>query len=267
MTPTLTGPLTFHFYTMDEIHDVAHYINRLRSRATRAEKSWRDIAINTAVVAGRARADLNEANEALERVNGFADNWAGRAHTAEAEAEQLREGNISLSREVDEVLAQRDAWRTSRCEAVTYWQGVVLEVTHELALEIDQWRDNCLDEGEDADAWVDAYLRQCDETQALEYKVAQLYLAKHEVQGERDRILALALEACDQRDVATQENARLRTLINNTAKDNAQLRKDKQAIITALQPWWDSGLTGDSDEDADLIQALPDWAVDVLSED
>ncbi len=160
-----------------------------------------------------------------------------------------------------------------------------LDDVHNLALFLDRaimskesWRDIAI-AGKQAEARRREVDKAVDLVAIIAYKARKdAELARENHQDIKDKVLETAQARLRKRNVELNEKAeglkgdlhRLRenndTLLASKA-EVAHLRHDKDDMVQALQPWWDSENTGESHEDGAFIDALPDWVVRDLTED
>lgn len=257
----LTVKLRFEFYTLDDVHELANFINKVVLQ----KDTWRGIAIDGGE---RARAIIKERDDAnalaerraetIGRVNGFADNWADLYCKAKKDAD--------LSREILQDMKEAS-----------------MDFIHASAILVDDLKNEVADLEEEADDWCDSYGVEADEVRGLKAKAdvlkgvrerlntpegADIYRHAERVATEAQGNTALVIH----NNETAQENARLRgemalvvDALQTVGKRADASQQDKAALVDALRPWWDSENTGDSDEDHALIDALPDWVVNDLT--
>ncbi|KKK51798.1 hypothetical protein LCGC14_3111340, partial [marine sediment metagenome] len=124
---------------------------------------------------------------------------------------------------------------------------------HSSAILVNDLKNNLADLEEEADAWCDSYGAEADLVSTLKRDEGNLRFLLKSVINERDNLRECNINLTGDMHHLKGNAEYLRAGKIIADKEGTELRKDRAAVVDALQPWWDSEDTGSSDEDHALI--------------
>ena len=141
-----------------------------------------------------------------------------------------------------------------------------MDFAHDIAIAVDDLKNEVADLEEEADAWCDSYGAEADQVRTLKRRNDNFQFFLKSVINERDDLKEFNITLASEVKGLKGDLHRLKGITEylRAGKTIARLRED---VVNALQPWWDSEDTGSSDEDHALIDALPDWVVRDLTKE
>ena len=245
--------LELEVWTLSEIHEIALFVNR----AIMAKEGWRAHTFDLGKRLNTAVDDLIEAHvNSYYKARRDADLAQGILQDMKDESMNFIHSSAILVNDLKNNLAdleeEADAW----CDSY----GAEADLVNDL-------KNNLADLEEEADAWCDSYGAEADLVSTLKRDEGNLRFLLKSVINERDNLREcnINLTGDMHRLKGNAEYLRAGKIIAD--KEGTELRKDRAAVVDALQPWWDSEDTGSSDEDHALIDALPDWVVRDLTKE